>query len=258
METVPTQDKKNYGGSFLVKGKFLKCYTLKQIKAFYPQGGYLVLGEYAPSERQSSQSFTASGLQLKLYRQGTFSRIIWKPRGYLASAEDSFIILLENRIIPRAAGILLCGLMVAAAIWGMLHLQSLSGPGTKPSGPDIDQNAVDRWDASSQNSVSEGSTEGIKIPGFKTMKVKAGASKVQATLQNPEGNPCYFVITLKVDGKERYKSKMIPPGKGIYEITLAEHFNKGSYSGVLLYEAYALEGLAPMNGANMNFTLVAE
>ena len=78
-------------------------------------------------------------------------------------------------------------------------------------------------------------------------------------LYNPQGNPCYFVISLVLDdGMVLYQSKMIEPGKALYGITLSRPLAAGEYEAMIMYETYSLDALKPMNGANVKFTLIAK
>ena len=104
-----------------------------------------------------------------------------------------------------------------------------------------------------------GEVRGIAIPGYKSITVEANKKDVKVNFQNPEGNPCYFEISLLLaDGTELYKSKMIEPGKGLYEITLNQPLEPGEYDAVVKYDTFSLEGLAPMNGAEVQIKLIAQ
>lgn len=73
---------------------------------------------------------------------------------------------------------------------------------------------------------------------------------------NPEGNPCYFVIHILVDDRELYASKMLAPGKAIYEAGLEKILPKGTYAATIKYECFHLESLAPLNGADIQVELI--
>jgi len=124
--------------------------------------------------------------------------------------------------------------------------------------PDLDPNAVD-WQGNLPEPENTVEGPSIAIPGYKSMTIKSNTKDVKVSLTNPEDNPCYFVITMSLEnGKELYKSKMIEPGKGIYDITLNEELIAGEYNAVLNYETYSLENMSPMNGANIKFKLIVE
>jgi len=80
-------------------------------------------------------------------------------------------------------------------------------------------------------------------------------------IYNPENNPCYFEVILYLDNgnKEVYKSKLISPGNEITEITLNEGIPAGTYTAILHYNTYSMDGsYTPMNGADVPFTLIVK
>ena len=99
----------------------------------------------------------------------------------------------------------------------------------------------------------------IAIPGFETWTVDAGKTKVSTHFYDPEKNTCYFVISVTLDdtGETIYRSKYIRPGQHLYEVELSRALAAGSYKATLHYSTYAVTDLAPMNGADVPFTLVA-
>lgn len=100
--------------------------------------------------------------------------------------------------------------------------------------------------------------EKITIPGFESMVASAAKKTAYTTIYNPEGNNCYFEVSiiLKDGGKEIYKSKFISPGQHLYEIQFDKSLSAGTYKAVLHYSTYSLDNYAPMNGANIPFTLI--
>ena len=124
-----------------------------------------------------------------------------------------------------------------------------------PKTPDLDPDAKDKDDNPSQPQASGG---GIDIPGFKTVYLRADSKEQKVTLENPKNNRCYFVMTMMLkDGTVLYQSKMVEPGKGIYDIIMEKALPKGVYeNAVLKYETYSMDGnLTPMNGMDVKFTI---
>lgn len=98
----------------------------------------------------------------------------------------------------------------------------------------------------------------IAIPGYKSLSLKAGQTEQSVNLYNPAENECYFVMTLLLpDGTQIWKSKMVEPGKGLYEITLDQPVEAGTYeNSTLKYECYRMdEELTPLNGSEIRLTL---
>lgn len=100
-------------------------------------------------------------------------------------------------------------------------------------------------------------TDQIQIPGFDKLIFKSGTRSQEVTLSNPDGNTCFFVITLSLpDGSEFYRSAMIKPGEKIERIDLTKDIAAGTYDGcVMRYDCYDLTSFDSLNGATNNFTL---
>ena len=103
-----------------------------------------------------------------------------------------------------------------------------------------------------------GAKQGIKIPGYGTVRLPADKTDVKMILLNPEGNPCYFIFELVIDGETYFKSNLVEPSMCIEDLKLTKPFEKGTYTAILKISTYSLdESLTPMNGANVEFELIA-
>ncbi len=265
------EEKKRYGEMFkLSEDKEIECFSKKQIKALYPKKDYKVVAEHVVGSIKSPAGLLAyKDINLNLSSYKTHNRAVYCEKGFVSIDEDSFIILLKNTIIKRAIFAVLClalilvGTFIAIDIAGTDEITSINdeqiatGANRNAVVLDLEEDAVDWEGIKSQN--TGGVTAGIAIPGYKNITIKAGTTDVKMNLQNPEGNPCYFVISLMLeDGTVLYKSKMIEPGKGLYEIELLNTLEKGEYAAAVKYETYSLDELNPLNGALVKITLIAE
>lgn len=95
------------------------------------------------------------------------------------------------------------------------------------------------------------------IPGYDTIRMKAGTQDQRVRLYNPSENGCYFLISIILpDGKEIYRSDLIAPGKATETIRLSSVLEAGIYDeAALLYSCFSLSDLHPMNGATVKITL---
>lgn len=109
-------------------------------------------------------------------------------------------------------------------------------------------------------SVGEASAETITIPGFEAWNIPAGETMVEARFYNPEGNDCYFVLTVLLGENEEviYESKYLKPGQYLYEVELNRALEAGTYDAVLQYNTYSTIDDSPMNGAAVPFSLVVK
>jgi len=95
------------------------------------------------------------------------------------------------------------------------------------------------------------SKDGIAIPGFEKLVLKAGQLEQKVGFYNPEQNACYFRIFFALaDGTELYQSGMIKPGQHLDTVELFRPLEAGVYEGaVLRYECFSIDTLNPLNGA---------
>lgn len=126
--------------------------------------------------------------------------------------------------------------------------------------PDLDEDAVN-WQGERTQQKKGSASSGIAIPGYKSIRLKAGQTEQNVNLFNPESNDCYFVMSLILpNGTRIWQSKMIPPGKGLYEITLDQTVPAGNYEdSVLKYECYKMDDdLTKLNGGEVKLVLEVE
>lgn len=97
----------------------------------------------------------------------------------------------------------------------------------------------------------------ISIPGFETLRMRAGTEVQAVRLYNPAENDCYFLITILLpDGTQIFQSDLIPPGEEIKSIHINTLLQAGTYEETqLLYACYSLDDLQALNGASIKFTL---
>lgn len=120
----------------------------------------------------------------------------------------------------------------------------------------VDSSAVD-WNGKKKNEV-ENEERTIAIPGFETITLKADETKQEVNFHNPDINDCYFKLTLiHHDGALLWKSELIEPGKGMYEIELEKALTAGEFEdAVLKYECFSLTDQSPLNGSEIKLKLI--
>ncbi|MGL4607491.1 MAG: hypothetical protein ACRCU3_08515 [Eubacteriaceae bacterium] len=121
----------------------------------------------------------------------------------------------------------------------------------------IDPNSKD-WGILDTSGNNPPSSEGIAIPGYKEIGLLANEIAQKVSLGNPEQNTCNFVISMVLkDGTELYRSGLIAPGKGLYEIELTKPLPPGVYEAFLNYDCYTPDE-KPLNGASTDLTLIIQ
>ena len=265
-QVLKHQPQKNYGGQYKSGGHQIKCYTKKQMKSLYPGQDFKVTAEYLPGSKQQPVGILEGKRNRPLFGYKTHSRVLYREQGFLAVGEDSYVVLLKSALPARIGVFAACLMLIAAGVAFALNMaqgQAVANVPEEPVAaagnprPELEEGAVDWEGVQPQN--TGGVVPGIAIPGYKSITVDANKKDVKVNFQNPEGNPCYFEISLLLDdGTELYKSKMVEPGKGLYDISLSEALAPGEYDAVVKYNTFSLEGLAPMNGAEVKITLIAQ
>ncbi|MGN0537125.1 MAG: hypothetical protein ACI4M3_04020 [Acutalibacteraceae bacterium] len=124
--------------------------------------------------------------------------------------------------------------------------------------PDIDPNAGHWTSMPPEENSSE--QVGIKIPGYPSITIPADQKDITVLLLNPEGNPCYFTfeLVLKDTNETLYKSKLVPPGQAITNITLSRPLSAGEYNAVIKISTTSLKDQSAMNGANVETVLIVK
>ena len=267
MKIRNVQMRKNYGGIYKDSDIVLPCYTKKQMRSLYPDGQFKAEAEYAPgSRRDRIEALRHEKAELPLTEYGANSRIIYCEKGFAAvdSSEDSYAVLLKNVLLPRIAALVLCLAVIVCAIvlFALPDDESedvIADTANTPGAPELEEGAVD-WEGVKTTEESGIPADGIRIPGYKSITIEADTAEVSVNLQNPEKNNCYFVIRLVLldTGETLYESKMIEPGKGLYDITLSHAMEAGTYNAQLQYEPYDMTAMTRLNGAVVNLELIVE
>lgn len=174
---------------------------------------------------------------------------------------DSIVIKKKYIIIAVVVLLLVVGGIVAALNWGNLFGGSTTVENSTVSQvgtPDIDPNAG-KYEGSKPEDKG-GEAKGIKIPGYPSITIPANQTDVTMALLNPEGNPCYFTfeLVLKDTNETLYKSKLVPPGQAITNITLSKPLDTGEHNAVIKISTFSLKDQSAMNGANVETVLIAK
>lgn len=180
------------------------------------------------------------------------------------SKNDAQIVISKKTLIIALIVLLL---LIAGAVTLALGWNTWFGSGA-PQGPvvtpteelEIDENAGDWNGQTLPDKTDDAPAVGIKIPGYPSITLPKDQKTVNVALLNPEGNPCYFTfeIVLKETGESLYKSKLVPPGKAITEITMARALSAGQYEATIKISTTSLEDGSAMNGANVETVLIVK
>ena len=179
------------------------------------------------------------------------------------SKNDSQIVISQKTLILSLIVLLLLisGVVTLALNWNNLFGSAPDGPSSSQTGDlDIDPGA-ESWNGEKlPDKTDDAPAAGIKIPGYPSITLPKNQKTVNVALLNPEGNPCYFTfeLVLKDTGERLYKSKLVPPGKAITEITMEKPLAEGEYDATIKITTTSLTDGSAMNGANVETVLIVK
>lgn len=121
------------------------------------------------------------------------------------------------------------------------------------------ENKIEQVESSQNYDYTEQQSGNIvSILCYDTLTFMANQKMQKVNLYNPKSNKCSFIVTLIVDQDTLFKSEMIAPNSGIYEIELSKELTAGQYSGCFIYEYFSTTDLSPMNGGSFHFDLTVQ
>lgn len=152
--------------------------------------------------------------------------------------------------------ILICIIMIALGLVAGIFISNLL---TKSPDRTYDNNAEDIKEKSDDSSTSEEVADNIAIPCWDTLTMVANSEEQEVNFYNPEKNKnCDFQLTLSLEnGTELWKSQLIQNGKAIYNITLNQPLEAGTYKAVMKYDCFSRNG-SQLNGSSLNFNLIVK
>ena len=179
------------------------------------------------------------------------------------SKNDSQIVISKKTLSLSLIVLLLLivGVVILELNWNNWFGDVPDGPSSAQTGDlDIDPGAADWNGEKIPDKTDDAPAEGIKIPGYPSITLPKGQKTVNVALLNPEGNPCYFTfeIVLKDTGESIYKSKLVPPGKAINEITMSRALSAGEYDATIKITTTSLADGSAMNGANVETVFIVK
>lgn len=152
--------------------------------------------------------------------------------------------------------IFICIIMIALGLTAGIFISNLLN---KSPDRTYDNNAEDIKEKSDDSSTSEEVADNIAIPCWDTLIMVADSKEQEVNFYNPEKNKnCDFQLTLSLeDGTELWKSQLIQNGKAIYNITLNQTLEAGTYRAVMKYDCFSRNG-SQLNGSSLKFNIIME
>ncbi len=245
----------NHGGIIKAGGRKLRCFTKKQLKAFHP-GGYKLAGECRTKDLTGVMAKDSAALR----PPGTYSRWRYAEKGYWSCGENRYVALLKPALTQRLLVVLAGIMVVAGAVLAAVFWPDIAAvpPVSNTPSVSIDPHAQDYVGEKKQPNKGDPDAANTQIPGYKSVEIDAASGELNIAPHNPEGNPCYFVISIETDGQEVYRSGMIAPGQALYNVKADPIPAAGTYTATIRYECYHLTTQTPLNGAEIQVDLIVQ
>lgn len=119
----------------------------------------------------------------------------------------------------------------------------------------VDKDSKDKIEKKEKN---ETVTKGVSIPGWTDITLPANSTKAKVDFYNPEANKDLYYLTFQLiiiekDGSQKviYESKLVEPGKHIYDIKLGYKLTAGDYEGIVHVQPYRMKDKSQTNAADL-------
>lgn len=101
---------------------------------------------------------------------------------------------------------------------------------------------------------------GIAIPGWTSIKIKAGETIVNVPFYNPEQNKDWYYLTFQLTmadtEKVLFTTGLIPPGQYCNLVSLDFALEAGTYEGTLFVQPYTMDSLGTTNNMVMPLEII--
>lgn len=116
--------------------------------------------------------------------------------------------------------------------------------------------------AAVEQEETEGSSGGIAIPGWGSIRIKAGETLVDVNLENPidnqNGYNMSFALYLKGETEALAETGLIRPGESALKLKLSHSLEPGEYEATVHVQPYRMSDGSATNNAEIETILIAE
>ena len=228
-------------------------YTVKEMKALYPDGGIRVAGQLKYGKDQTGV-ITVDGIEEPVFKATSGAR--YKTIGYIELETGSFIAVKKDNLGMIILWILLGALLLAGLVFGMTKfIQANSEPDPTTTQPPfmLDQNAEAGEGKLDLPEKIDTSTKNVTIVGIPEMNFKANQKEQNVILTNHKKNEgvCFMEFTIyldknsnkKIDDADEmiYKSGLVQPGYSISKFSINRTLDVGEYDAVVMQQPYSFD-----------------
>ena len=228
-------------------------YTVKEMKALYPDGGIRVVGQLKYGKDEAG-IITVDGIEETVYKATSSSR--YKTIGYIELETGSFIAVKKDNIGAIILWTLLGLLLLAGLVLGTTYLIKTGNEPetTTTTAPFIlDQNAEEGEGKLDLPEKIDTSSKNVTIVGIPEINFKANQKEQNVILTNHKKNEgvCFMEFTIyldknsnkKIDDADEmiYKSGLVQPGYSISKFSINRTLDVGEYDAVVMQQPYSFD-----------------
>lgn len=246
------------------------CYTVKEIKALYPDGGIRVVGQLAYGKDEIG-TIVSNDIKEVVYKPTTSAR--YKTVGYIELETGSFIAVKKDNLLAIIALIVLglLALMGLIAGLGMLIGGGDEEPTTTTSNLlDVNQQqGLGELDLPEK--VEDMGSKNVTMNGIAQINFKAGQVEQNFILSNSEKNKdiCFVVFTIYLDNNENgiidetdeklYQSGLVQPGYSVSRFNISRSLEAGEYKAIVHQQPYSFDqARTPLNNFVVKTDLIVK
>ena len=152
-------------------------------------------------------------------------------------------------------------LVLAAAAIALVTVVSIKPMG-KEEGMGLTVDPYSGTYVAPEKAETEEDSGGIAIPGWGSIRIKAGEKLVDVNLENPADNKdCYnmsFTLYLKGETEPLAETGLIRPGESALKLELSRPLEAGEYEATVHVQPYRLTGNSATNNADIETILIVE
>lgn len=248
------------------------CYTVKEMKALYPDGGIRVVGQVAHGKDQIG-TITSNEIEEAVYKPTTSSR--YKTVGYIELESGSFIAVKKDNLLALILIALVGILALVGLVSGIMALPDDDGYGngegtTAPNILDVNQQqGLGELDLPEK--VEDMGSKSVTMNGIAQINFKAGQVEQNFILSNSEKNKdiCFVVFTIYLDNNENgvidsadeqlYQSGLVQPGYSVSRFNISRSLEAGEYKAIVHQQPYSYDqARTPLNNFVVKTDLIVK
>lgn len=242
-------------------------YTVKEIKALFPDGGMRVAGQIGAGEKEIGTLAVGTTEEI-VYKANSSMR--YKTVGYVELDNGAFIAVKKDIIVALVLLFIVGILAIIGLACGLAFIIDSNGDEeettTTPAILDVNQQqGLGELDLPEK--VDDMSSKSVTMNGFAQINLKAGQVEQNFILSNSEKNKdiCFIVFTIYLDNNENgviddadeqlYQSGLVQPGYSVSRFNISRTLEAGEYKAIIHQQPYSYDqARTPLN----NFVVKAD